>query len=370
METRANFVMIGLFTVLSVVAAAIFVVWVANTGFDRNYAQYDVVFDGPVRGLEVGGEVRFNGIQVGDVVALNLDRSDPQDVVARIRVASDTPVKVDSVAQLEPAGLTGLAYIQILAGSDQAQRLRPPPGRARATIASRKGQLDRIFQGGEGVLETTLETLARVNTLLDDDNIQSISRSIANIESATGQLAQTQNLGRTLMSVRGASDEIAGLSRNVNSMAVTYDQLGRNLIAQTMDLTGKSSSLLTASEALVVGLTEDVNSVAGGAELLVARTSDTLTSAQKSLTEFDKTARALRVVGEDVSALSRQVGGATTNIDRFFALGVEQTLPDISRAALETRNTAMTFDQLAQRVDQGPTSFLVRPPDATVEWKR
>lgn len=374
METRANYVMIGLFTLLSFVGAAIFVVWIANTGFDRQYAQYDVVFDGPVRGLEVGGEVRFNGIKVGDVTQLELDRRDPKDVVARIRVAAGTPVKVDSVAQLEPAGLTGLAYIQILAGSDNAQPLRAPPGKARAEIATVKGQLDRLFQGGEGVIETTLETVSRMNKLLDDGNLAVLAKALANIERATalivaeGQLLQQSTAAAA--SVKEAGVEVVALSRSFQSAAGTYDQLGRNLTAQTLELSGRSQSLLTAAETLVTGLAEDSNSLAGGAELATVRAVTTLEAAQKSLTEIDKTARALRVVGEDVSTMSASINQASVSIDQFFALGVEQTLPDISRAAQETRNTAMTFDQLAQRLDQSPQGFLLRPPSATVEWKQ
>ena len=93
METKANYVMIGLFTILSIIAAIIFTVWMGNSGVNRQGSQYDVVFEGPVRGLEIGGEVRFNGIKVGEVTDLRLSEQNPKDVVARIRVQSTTPVK-------------------------------------------------------------------------------------------------------------------------------------------------------------------------------------------------------------------------------------------------------------------------------------
>jgi phospholipid/cholesterol/gamma-HCH transport system substrate-binding protein len=113
METRANYVLIGLFSILSVIAAAIFILWIANSGINKQTSPYDVVFEGPVRGLEVGGEVRFNGIKVGEVTDLTLSPENPKDVIARIVVQSSTPISITSVAELEPAGLTGTAYVQI-----------------------------------------------------------------------------------------------------------------------------------------------------------------------------------------------------------------------------------------------------------------
>ena len=52
--------------------------------------------------LRESAEVRSNGIQVGEVTNLQLDEQ--SRVIASIRVLEQTPVKVDSFAQLEPQG--------------------------------------------------------------------------------------------------------------------------------------------------------------------------------------------------------------------------------------------------------------------------
>ena len=45
------------------------------------------------------------------------DEDDPTLVVARARVESDVPIRIDSRARLEPQGITGLNYILITAGT-------------------------------------------------------------------------------------------------------------------------------------------------------------------------------------------------------------------------------------------------------------
>jgi phospholipid/cholesterol/gamma-HCH transport system substrate-binding protein len=378
METRANYVLIGLFSILSVIAAAIFTLWIANSGLNKQTSTYDVVFEGPVRGLEVGGEVRFNGIKVGEVTELSLSRANPKDVIARIVVQSDTPISVTSIAELEPAGLTGTAYVQISAGQDGSARLSSGLGQGPPKISSRRGQLDRLFGESEDVISTTLTAVTNINKLLSDENMRNFSATLANIEKLTAQLSGPNS---ALTAVRDASLEasaLAGVTRNsvealtsqTVTTAATYDALGRSLLQQSQVLTTDSKSLIASSNALVAGLSEDANSISGGAELTLAQTIETLKASEKSMAEFNETAKALRETTSQFNQFANTADRATQSIDRFFVMGTEQTLPDLGRAAQEVRNTSLTFNQLGQQVAQNPSGLLSQPPTATVEWKR
>src|SRR5919199_2436763 len=117
METRANYVVIGLFTLAVLAGAFGFVYWLARYGEGGRRQTYDIVFMGSVAGLNRGAAVLFNGIRVGEVDNLTLDPRDPQRVNARVRVDSETPVKSDTRAQLEFQGLTGVAYVALVGGS-------------------------------------------------------------------------------------------------------------------------------------------------------------------------------------------------------------------------------------------------------------
>src|SRR5690606_13238633 len=100
METRAHHVLIGAFTLLVVAAALAFVLWLAKSHTDQDYGVYDVVFNEAVTGLSKGGGVQYRGITVGEVTQLSLAPDDPRKVIARIRVAGQTPIKVDTHAKL------------------------------------------------------------------------------------------------------------------------------------------------------------------------------------------------------------------------------------------------------------------------------
>ena len=92
METRAHHVLIGLFTVIVVAGALLFGLWLAKSSVDTEFKDYEVVFNEAVSGLSRGSPVQYSGIKVGDVISLRLDPKDPRRVLARIRLAGDTPV--------------------------------------------------------------------------------------------------------------------------------------------------------------------------------------------------------------------------------------------------------------------------------------
>ena len=148
MESKANYALVGIF-VLAVLAAVLsFVLWFSNAQFDQQFDEYEVVFQGAVRGLSQGSEVRFNGLSVGEVTALRLDANATNTVVADIQVQAGIPIRLDSTAQLEPQGLTGLNYIQISAGSEDLGLMTSLSGNGPYPIQGRMSQIDNLVEGG------------------------------------------------------------------------------------------------------------------------------------------------------------------------------------------------------------------------------
>ena len=172
MEKDANYALVGFSTLLLVTGLIIFSVWLARLQFTQDYDQYDIVFQGPVRGLSQGGEVHFNGIKVGEVTKIQLDHDDPNRVIARARVTSDVPIRVDSYATLEPQGITGINYVQITAGSPSKQLLKDTVGPGKVPkLRTQRSTLSDLLEGGGTVLTRTVEPMDRVNRVLSDQNI-------------------------------------------------------------------------------------------------------------------------------------------------------------------------------------------------------
>jgi phospholipid/cholesterol/gamma-HCH transport system substrate-binding protein len=212
----------------------LFAMWISTGELRRGFNTYDVVFDDPVRGLTEGGEVRFNGIKVGEVESLRIDPDNTNRVIARIRVSSDVPVKTDSEAQLEPIGLTGVTLIQLSSGSADAELLRPvfagPPPR----IQGRGSQIDVIVARGEEVALRASEAMAAVRDLLTDENIARVTRIVQNLEAVSEELAAQNSV---ITESGDAAREITTLARQMQGDLAELDQV----ISQINDAAGVAS---------------------------------------------------------------------------------------------------------------------------------
>ena len=110
METKANYVLIGAFTLVVAAFLLLFGLWAAKFSSERDWREYRVVFTEPVTGLTEGSSVQYNGIAIGTVETLDLDPKDPRRVIAKLKVKAGTPVKVDTRAKLSITGLTGVPF--------------------------------------------------------------------------------------------------------------------------------------------------------------------------------------------------------------------------------------------------------------------
>lgn len=189
MERNANYALVGFASLVLFIGLAAFVLWLAQVRFARDYDLYDIVFDGPVRGISVGGDVNFNGIKVGEITRIALDPSNASRVISRIKVTSDVPIKTDSFATLEPQGVTGVNYVQISAGTRARPLLKDvtPHGQV-PVIRSQKSTLSDLIEGGGTVLQRSIEALDRVNRVLSDQNIEQVGGMLKDMHSLTTEL--------------------------------------------------------------------------------------------------------------------------------------------------------------------------------------
>lgn len=269
METRAHYVLVGAITLAIFALTIVFSVWLARANFNAEYAQYDIIFDGPVRGVQRGGEVRFNGIKVGEVTALNLDRDDTTKVVARVRVDAVTPVRVSSEARLEAMGLTGVNLIQLTAGDPKDAlldgRRRPYP-----KINATKGALDDLVAAGKDIAQQTREALASIQSVLTQENVQSLARTIRNLETATANLSAKEGAlsqsAAAAASLRDAADSVRKLADATNAkLTPTLEQANRAVTAvadAAEDARGISNSANVAADATAYQAIPDVSSAA------------------------------------------------------------------------------------------------------------
>lgn len=312
METKAHHVLVGLFALILIAGGGIFAVWLGKVSFDEDYAFYDIVFEGPVRGLREAGEVRFNGIQVGEVTSLGLDGQ--SRVIARVRVLAQTPVRVDSYAQLEPQGLTGLSYILISGGSPDAQRLLSPASRQPPRIFARRAQLEGLVEGSEDVLDAAQLALFRLSELLSDQNVEEFSATLVNLREITDRINSEQLLIDEMRTAIGRIDTAAS---DISDAAISLQEFGTTAEAFLLNDMAPAVSETTAAAIAV-------NQAAADTSVLMLSVTPALqTFAQEGLLDLTQTAGDLSRL---VDSLERSAAEFESNPGGFVAGSPRQTV--------------------------------------------
>jgi len=219
MERNANYALVGLASTILVIGLLVFIVWLTGASFNKPADLYDIVFVGPVRGLSQGAAVNFNGIKVGEVSHISLDRADPRLVIARAKVTTDVPIRQDSYATLEPQGITGVNYVQITAGTASKPLLKDTvPSGVVPKLRSEKDALSDLLAGGGFIIQRTVEALDRVNRVFSDENIKTLSATMSDVQAVTAELRERKSIiadaQKTMQSADQAALQIRDLARS------------------------------------------------------------------------------------------------------------------------------------------------------------
>ena len=208
METRANYALIGAFTLAVIFAAFGFVFWFSGPSKATSRRGYDVVFQSSVAGLSRGGAVTFNGLRVGDVTSLGINPDEPSEVVAHIEVDKRVPVKNDTRMRLEYSGLTGVASLGLYGGSKDAPERVAKAGQAYPRFKADPSQFQNLLESAQKIGEQLGALSDKANKLIDQ-NSDAINKTISNIQNATGALADKgEGLGPLLANLNRSSAKL------------------------------------------------------------------------------------------------------------------------------------------------------------------
>jgi len=314
MENKAHYALIGTFILATFAALVGFVAWLSNAQWDKQFESYEVSFLGPVRGLSQGSEVRFNGLNVGEVTLLKLDPNDSNYVIVGIDIDPTTPVDTKSTAQLEPLGLTGLNYIQITPGGEEFPLLKDLPGPGPKRITGQGTQLDELFDGGGSVLESAKIALGRVNAVMSDEAIQDFHGILDNINQITANLKDMDvdgdRVDETLLAFIQAAKDVSAAAVAVDNAAVEFDTLVQQDVKSAIDRAKISMTELDKALVSVGGAADDT-------QLLITDSRDAINRLSNSgLTDLEETVDAIRRL---VITLGRVADSLEQNPSQFIA---------------------------------------------------
>lgn len=340
METKANYVAVGAFTVLVFAAAFAFVYWVARVDTGGQSARLDVVIEGSVTGLAVGSVVKFNGIDVGKVTALGFDPQNPRVVIAQSLVRRDLPITAETNAVLSFTGLTGIAHIEMEGGAVGVSSVFDVAEQQGtfAVITADPTPLNDLLATAQDIADRADSILSEVETFVAEARAP-LTQAVDNVTQISDALAA--NSGRI-------DEFLGGMGELGGSLDVVAGTLERTLAGADQLIAAVTPEDITVIVSEVRDFAGDLNRASDDLEALVGSARTTLegleTIGGRIDTSFDQVDALIAAV--DPEAVNRAVSG-------FAEAGqAAQSVAQGATGLVETLDrTARTADELLAAVD-------------------
>jgi len=180
-----------------------------------------------VNGLLLGSSVRYQGVDIGKVIRIEVNRRDMNSILVLIKVQKNFPIKKDTTAVLALAGITGIRFVDLQGGSKDSVRL--PPG---DVIETGRGLEEKA-----GDIVTNIDTAVNsFNSLLSRQNLDRINLFLEKAEKSSEMIssvleAKRSKLETTFDNVAKASDEFASVAENIHKISVNINELSQKILA-------------------------------------------------------------------------------------------------------------------------------------------
>jgi phospholipid/cholesterol/gamma-HCH transport system substrate-binding protein len=304
MEREANYTAVGAFVLLVSTMAALFVYWYAGSSDARDYRRYEIYFEGSVSGLNRGSTVRYLGVEVGRVVAIRIDKRANDRVQVIADIDSHTPISEETLASLSLQGITGLLYIDLLANTAAKRRMDPVPSEQFPVIDSVRSSFDQF-------LASLPDLVGRASMVLSDENIKSMSNTLASLEKSAATLP-------------GTMQDASAVVRDLRATIVEV-------------------------RAAVIGARELIDTA--GPELTTA-------------------SERIRQISDNLAKTTASLDRLMTDHRDDLGLFLRDSLPEMERLLRDSRSAAQEFRELSRSLKADPSQLLYEPSYRGVEIPR
>ncbi|EJK82007.1 MlaD family protein [Rhizobium sp. AP16] len=391
METKANYTIVGFFTLLVIAAAFGFVYWMAEYGRGGPMVELVVRIPGSANGLSVGSPVRFNGIQVGSVQGLSIDADDPNYSLAFTEVRADAPVYTSTKAILEIQGLTGAAYIELSGGRNGDENIlkRSVDTGKRAVLLADQSSVTNLLNTADKILNRANDTIGDIQGFVSDSrapltdtvrNAQTFSKALSdnsdNIDkflASMGQLSDTfKNVSTRIDSTLEAVEKLVRAvdANKINEVVNNANKITANVADATTDLKAtvaafkqtadtynafgqKAQQTLDRVDAIVAqidpaklkGSVDDITQVTKDARAAVTSIRDVANSVAARQQDIDQTIANARSISEKLNSASGKVDGVLSKVDTLLGSGDTQSL------FAEAKDTLTSFKKMADNLN-------------------
>jgi phospholipid/cholesterol/gamma-HCH transport system substrate-binding protein len=362
METRANYVIVGIFTLVAILAAFAFVYWSSAIGDRGETVLLRVRIPGSASGLGRGSFVLFNGVKVGDVRRVYIDVDNPTVAIADTEVDRLTPITKSTKAFIGLAGLTGQANIELKGANPHEPKLLDEAeiNGTVAEITANPSAVTNLLQTAQDIFTRADKVLSQLEGFTKDVR-GPLTQTVQNVQKFSDALASNSDgIDKFLSSVSALAVELQGVSGKLDGTlkaaegllnAVDKDRV-KEIVANIDTFTG---NLKTTSDQFD-DVIKNVNTAVGSINGFAAKTQGTLDKVNGLLDGIDpKDVREAIANIQEASENANKAAADVAVVTHKFADradDIDQTIHDAQQLAARLNNASVRVDGILLKVDK------------------
>jgi phospholipid/cholesterol/gamma-HCH transport system substrate-binding protein len=245
MNNKVNYTLVGFIVLFGISLMIGFSYWLLKPSDEEETKKYLVYFDESVLGLNIDAPVKYRGISVGKVTRVRVNPKNSEQVEVLINILNTTPVKSTTVAQLTAQGITGLSYINLSLGDNNAPPLLKQEGQEHPVIKSIPSFFEN-FERSLGSLSSQLSTtLSGTERLLNEENQEQISLLL---HRAAGFMDKMERLldDKTIGNIQQSAQNLESVTAKVDKIVPNIDNLINKSISWEDEISATLASIMNS----------------------------------------------------------------------------------------------------------------------------
>ena len=354
METRANYVIVGIFTLVAIVSAFAFVYWASGIGERGETTMLRIRIPGSASGLGRGSAVLFNGVKVGDIRRVYIDVMNPTVAIADAEVDRLTPITKSTQADVGIAGLTGQANIELRGANPTEPNLLDEAEQqgTMAEITANPSAVTNLLQTAQDIFKRADNVLNSLETFTRDVR-GPLTPTAQNVEKFSQALADNSDgIDKFLTSVSALSEELAGVSGKLDGTLKAAEDLLKSVdrekiqnIVGNVETFTRSLKEQSAQFDTIVG---GVNEAVGTVNAFAKQAEQTLGKVDGILDGVDK--ESVRIALSNIAKASASADKAAADIATFTGK-LSPRAEDIEKVISDAREISGRLNASSTRVD-------------------
>jgi phospholipid/cholesterol/gamma-HCH transport system substrate-binding protein len=250
--TRKEKVDAGLFLLIGVLLLGGTIAIVAGVNLERRGDLFLIKIPKSVGALREGSVVKYLGVNVGRVKAVDFPAEDVESVRVSVEITRpSTPIKSGTFATLSSNFLTGETSIELQGGSNEEARLLPG-----SLVPWRPSTFMRLEDSLPGALEELRRAVESLDALLAEDNRDRVAKLLDDFDRLAVDVRE--RIGPLAESLAGSGEKLAleagGLRREVTASIESGVAELKSAAKSVEEVAGRIAGVADGAGATVEGL--------------------------------------------------------------------------------------------------------------------